>query len=266
MEVDLDADHTIDDDYRVLFEDMYDAWFTAPAPAPVPIGEGTRRDAADIGAVRVAHGWMTLILRTGRAALLLDREGFSHETSPLLRSMIEHAIALRWLEDMRGDAFQVLVRMRRADMAKLRKAQETGWVMGDDETQALLTAAIETETDPHIQSLDYLQHTRHRADKYELGLLYQMWLIHSGGSHPSHSSSRPYWTESDDLGSELLHKPLGPTFHVGGTVVPISHFALGVYQRFLPERTFEEKSAEWLARGADLKTRLEARLATKPDD
>lgn len=258
------VDETIEDEYRALFEDMYNAWFDAPEPAPTPIGEGTRADAADIGAVSVAHGWMTRIMRTGRAALHLDREGYSHESPPLLRSMIEHAIGLRWLEDMRGDAFQVLVRMRADDTARLRDAQQTGWTIGDDETQALLTAAIEIETDPHIDSLNNLKRTRHRADKYELGVLYQMWLILTGDSHPSHASSRHYWVETDDLGHELFYEPVGPTFHVPSTVVLIVHFALDIYQRFLPEMAFEDASEEWLSRGADLKNRLEQRLSGRP--
>ena len=52
---------------------------------------------------RLWHGrWTARIVRTAEAALLLDAHGLSVEAAPLLRSMLEHSIALHWLVDRAG--------------------------------------------------------------------------------------------------------------------------------------------------------------------
>ncbi len=45
----------------------------------------------------LAHGWYLRCHRGIQAILMLDDAGYAEEASPIRRSVIEHALALRWL-------------------------------------------------------------------------------------------------------------------------------------------------------------------------
>ena len=44
------------------------------------------------------------------AALTLGESGYQHEARPLVRSIIEHAIAIRWVADRPAQDFEALPR------------------------------------------------------------------------------------------------------------------------------------------------------------
>jgi len=128
---------------------------------------------ADVEATAVVYGWMMRVIRNGEAALQLVDAGYGPEASPLIRSMIEHAIGLWWIVDQPGAAFQALTRARSETMRRLHAAQATGWVIGDDESQRLLQEAINIVTDEDTRAVDRLLHIAHQAAQYNLGRLYQ---------------------------------------------------------------------------------------------
>ena len=45
----------------------------------------------------VAYGWWTRIVRSARAIALLHEAGLAHEASPIVRTVLHHAMALKWL-------------------------------------------------------------------------------------------------------------------------------------------------------------------------
>jgi hypothetical protein len=106
------ASPELDQQFRALYAQMADAWRSAPEPDGIFLAEVHRAGLADVGVVAVIHGWMARLVRTGEAALLCDEYEYGEEASPLIRSMLEHAIGLWWLVDQRGNAFQALVRSR----------------------------------------------------------------------------------------------------------------------------------------------------------
>lgn len=140
---------------------MIATWKTAPAPAPVPIGDGSRAALSEIGAVEVMWGWTARVVRMAEAALLLERHGFDSEVSPIIRSMVEHAIALPWVLDHRGRAYQALARQRAHSMEIFKKVQTPGWPL-TDEAAELLEKAITIETDEDTRSEDLNLATSHR--------------------------------------------------------------------------------------------------------
>lgn len=54
----------------------------------------------------VAHGWWVRAVRTADAIRCLREHGLDHECGPLLRTLIRHSIAIIWLSNDRGAAFE----------------------------------------------------------------------------------------------------------------------------------------------------------------
>jgi hypothetical protein len=52
---------------------------------------------------RAAYGWWAFITRSSQAVLTLRRSGLEHEGSPIVRSIVQHALVLQWLVEV-GDA------------------------------------------------------------------------------------------------------------------------------------------------------------------
>ncbi len=247
-------------EYRALFEEMRDAWSAAPLPAAVAVAMDSRKDHADATAFQVAYGWMAHIIRTGEAVLLLASSGFEHEAAPLVRTVFEHAIALRWLEDMRGDAVQVLVRMRGRSAERLRDWQPNGWTMGDGDTQKLIQATIDVETDEDTFTYNVFKETKKRAEQYKLGELYQMWLVRTWYSHPSVQTALRHSEPTSSENIRLSPTPVRPALPVAVDIVVTVGFALQQYDKFLPDHPLSPRFADWLSRGGELKSRVEEAL------
>jgi hypothetical protein len=122
-------DPALDAQFIALAEEMIAAWDVVPQPARVGLRDYSRASLSEVGAVAVAWGWTTRVVRTAQAALLLHRDGFDSELTPLLRSMLEHSIAIQWVVDRKSPAYQTLAREKADGWATFAKAQETGWTL-----------------------------------------------------------------------------------------------------------------------------------------
>jgi len=247
--------------FAELFSDMARAWREAPAPAGIHLAEVTRSGLADVEAVAVIHGWMARVIRSGEAALLLADSGYAEEASPLVRSMLEHAIGLWWLVDKRGDALQVLVRQKAYQMERLEKVQEIGWRVSGDEGQRLLREAIEVETDEATKSLDRFAAVAEQAREYGLGMFLQAWMIESWTSHASLASARAYYDHERDADGSISEVPLLLTPVEGhremyAAVASATHTALMAYNKLLPDEPLTQALTQWQQRfetlGAEL--------------
>jgi hypothetical protein len=145
----------------------------------------------------VIWAWTNRVVRTAQAALVLHDGDFDVEASPLRRTLLEHAIAIHWLADKRGPAYQALARARSLNMQKLKSAQEAGWQL-NEEQQRLLDEAIAIETDPDTLSEDTFLHAKQRAEAYGLGSIHQGWVIETWTSHRSLMSALPYYEHQED--------------------------------------------------------------------
>ena len=234
----------LDQAFRDLFRDMADAWRAAPPPEGIHLVEADLHGLGEVGVVAVIHGWMARLVRTGEGALILGQAGYGEEVSPLVRSMIEHAIGLWWLVDQRGDAFQALARARSTQMSRLDAAQKKGWSVGDEETQRLLKDAIDLQTDETNKSNDRLLHVAHQAETYGLADFFQGWLIESWSSHASFASARAYYVQEDgdDSGSfHLLDVPQQGHREVAAAVASATHTGLVAYDQLLAGQPLSER-------------------------
>ncbi|GAB3854618.1 hypothetical protein GCM10028801_09040 [Nocardioides maradonensis] len=91
---------------REMFAEMVERFREAPVPSPLPNSEASGAFLAAEEAVAVMYGWTNRVMRTGEAVLRMDADGFAAEASPLLRSKLEHVIALNWIKEQPDDALR----------------------------------------------------------------------------------------------------------------------------------------------------------------
>jgi hypothetical protein len=205
----------------------------------------------------VIWAWTNRVVRTAEAALTLHDAEFDVEASPLRRTLMEHAVAIHWLADKRGPAYQALVRARSLNMRNLERAQDAGWQL-NAEQQQLLDEAIAIETDEDTLSEDNLIHAKQRAEAYGLGSVHQGWVIETWTSHPSLMSALPYYEHHDEsLDTDLYPFPKPMARAALMSVAVALHIALTGYERLVPD-AFAGQLADWGARLEALAVRLRA--------
>lgn len=236
----------LDEAYRDLFWQMHQAWSDAPPPPPVRVPTLDAATAASADATVVLYGWTARVIRTGEAVLMLDAAGYVSETSPLIRSMIEHAIALAWLQEHRGDALQALVRKRAEAANRLRRAEKDGWDLSET-VHGFIDNVLSLETEERTRPLDRLLHVAHQATEYGLGSLYQAWLIESDTAHPSIASALPYFEPPSDFGApvQLRAEPRDVGAQRPAGVSVIVYVALQSYNQVLDDEDLSRVLPHW---------------------
>lgn len=134
----------------------------------------------------LAHGWYTRLRRSARALAVLDDAGFQHESAPIRRSMLEHALALRWLVDVNEAAVDALVVAHQARLRRMRAHMSEGWAVRAEDLDSLLE--IDVPNSPEQVRLAFT----HLNEKYGSGDFMVAWLLETGTSHPSYSSATAY--------------------------------------------------------------------------
>jgi hypothetical protein len=242
------ASGSADEDLVALAGAMIAAWRIAPNPPPTALPDNTRTSRAHAGAVAVAWGWTARVVRMAEAALQLHRDGFDVEVAPILRSMLDHAIALCWVADQRGTAYQTLAREKADGWDRFQRAQAKGWTL-EGEAAALLAAATTVETDPDTLTEDTMLKTFNRAQRYDLGELYQAWMIETWSTHATLISADPYADVDPSTSKGRLYRAVAPAdgdVRVAGAVVTALHTALAVYET-IDANAFPGRMSEWNA-------------------
>lgn len=194
------------DSYRAIFRDLVALWATAPLPPQDEFSFQTRESRAGYIGVVIAWGWMVRTSRTGEAALNLEQQGFSEEAAPLIRTMLEHTIRLRWAVTSGPQFVEVLARMRAKSFDLLTRSQFGGDLGAD------LVAQLEEAASSHDEAFRHLDVERQllaivKKDPESLGRLYQAWLVETQFCHPTMTSAEAYISSSDSGVTKLLRKP-----------------------------------------------------------
>lgn len=180
------------DPFEELHADIVALWESAPLPKPVAFGDGGRERRHTAATTAVGWGWLVRIIRTGQAAVLLEKQGFGAETAPMMRSILEHTIRLVYASKVGFEAIEVGLRERAQSIVRLRRAQESGWHLGDDFLDQLSRA--EKEASEEFRHLDNFAHLAQVVKLYPgLGKFYMAWLLETQASHPTLASSQPYF-------------------------------------------------------------------------
>src|SRR3954451_3606088 len=91
-------------------------------------------------AVHLANGWYQRVRRSCEAIIALERLGYGPEAGPILRTIIEHTVALKWLSQ-EGDGVLDVMALEHAHRAKgIKEATKAAnWTSVDqDKIQAVI--------------------------------------------------------------------------------------------------------------------------------
>ena len=230
-----------------MFAEMVARFREAPMPSPVPNSESSRAFLAAQEAIAVMYGWTNRVMRSGQAVLRMDADGFAAEASPLLRSMFEHVMALHWIREQPSDAFQSTWRAWQKEVSKFQEAEAADWEL-TDEVVALIDDLLTVETDESSRRVDNLLSTRHRAEKYGLGILYRSWLVETWTSHATYASAKAYYEVNDEGPFALFESSPLPPPDLPVLCAAAGRAALEVYNELLPDGFLTDDLESWKSR------------------
>ena len=125
------ATRSSDPEYAI-YRELVQMVNESPNPAPLRLENNDLSGRRRAAAPAVAWGWLQRALRSGEAAIKLERAGYGSEAAPLLRASLEHAIRLVWANSV-GDRFIEVAMLSKQDTSRLLKeAQENGWTFDPD--------------------------------------------------------------------------------------------------------------------------------------
>lgn len=159
----------------------------------------------------VAWGWLQRALRSGEAAIKLEKAGYGSEAAPLVRSSLEHAIRLVWAKSY-GDRFIEVAMLSKAQTSRfVREAQKNGWEF-DRDTAEKLESYI-NEVSGESKELRTLTRLKHIVDQSvdETGHLYMAWLAYTALTHPTFETAEPYvsaWADGYTMALRSEPKPV----------------------------------------------------------
>jgi hypothetical protein len=141
----------------------------------------------------IAHGWMTRIVRTIEAILILQRDGFAGEVSPLSRSVVEHSVALRWLVAADSAILGPLRTNHKYQVERFASVWKDSAGDADNplDEDKLASVIASLEHDEH--SRDNLQQFLHRAEIYGKPMDITAYQAELMSSHATYHSASDYW-------------------------------------------------------------------------
>jgi hypothetical protein len=172
----------LDDDGAAAIKTLVEA-FRSHAQVTAPEAS---RSVAQAGVA-----WTIRVLRTAQAIVELHRAGLADTASPMVRSVMEHAISMLWLVERRGEAVRAIEYGHRQHQRRLRdSALAYGWDLSDlDPAMAsapLDRAMIEPEDLPRLNSFEQ------RMKDPIVRSWYPAYRIESSLSHASYLSGAVY--------------------------------------------------------------------------
>jgi hypothetical protein len=161
---------------------------------------------AGLGKLLAAYGWWTRIVRTARAIELLHQAGLAHEASPLVRALLHHGVALKWLVEHPDEALPALVWEHKFQASRmLNKALERAWDLDPD-------IGPEPPAKEAPDGYHYLKNTEALCARVDMPHAYVAFLSESKFTHPTGISADAYLTDVDGplmlLRDPEVHTPL----------------------------------------------------------
>lgn len=161
--------------------------------------------------------------------------GFSTEAAPLLRSLLEHALAIAWLVDSPPEAALSLLRAQRQAFERLRQAMSSGnWTVTAEDFERALGDPLPTS------SQDHMLHTINRLRRYGSKSLEVGWLFDSQYSHPTLFTAGSY-VDTNDGAPTLFSEPKRESVKVALMVVACLLFAMHHFNRLLYEEPLTDE-------------------------
>ena len=181
-----------------------------------------RFPASTVAACAIGYGWWARTLRSGRGVVALDECGLAHEASPLVRTMLIHAVAIEWLRRDPPGALEALHHeddSRRPDIAN--RAELLGWDV------PLPAVGPRPPKDSRPGTADQLKSFERMCQEVGNSHLYLAYKLESAYAHPSLKSAHAYL---DTAAEELLSEPAnaGEQLRAAALMAAIATHAFGL--------------------------------------
>jgi hypothetical protein len=179
----------------------------------------------------LAHGWYLRCHRGVQAILLLDSARYAEEASPIRRSVIEHALALKWLAAEGNKILDTVARGHAFDAKNRGDAvSAAGWTSVDLAQIEKIIADIDpANRDAHD---DHLLHFAQRLASYGDKHTRPLYLSEVARTHPSYESAVCYIAQPSGL---LLFQSRDVVWQVPFCATHLLEALLAVRQVFDPE-------------------------------
>lgn len=153
-----------------------------------------RAPSEDGRAAAIAVAWTIRVLRTATAVTELHRLRLGDAASPMVRSVMEHAVSMLWLVERRSEAVKAIEFAHRRHQRLLRdSALDHGWNLseldGEMATAPLDLAMVKPEEWPRMNSFEQ------RMTDPTVRSWYPAYRVESGTSHASYLSGAVYVRE-----------------------------------------------------------------------
>ena len=173
-------------------------------------------DLASTGSVRVkagqdrtflaAYGWWAFITRSAEAVLTLRRSGLEHEASPIVRSILQHALVLQWLLEVGDPAVDAVGEYGDGNTRLLLQTmQQANWppIPGFN-----VTAAPKPQSpNPLISKIKNFEEL---CILYDARMLYVAFRLLSSYVHPTSVGAMAYIDQASATLADRATGPAGP--------------------------------------------------------
>lgn len=174
----------------------------APKPQPLWVEDESDKQRRLAAAPGIAWGWLQRTVRSGEAAIKLEKSGYGSEAAPLLRSALEHAMRLIWADSGEGGFVEVAMLAKKETSRKMLAAQHDGWRFDATMARQLQQYAdTSTEDFKNEGSATGLKNAIDKSPeeiKDRLKSMYLAWLAYTSYSHPTIDTAEPYIDRKPD--------------------------------------------------------------------
>lgn len=141
------------------------------------------------GVFAMTLGWTIRMSRMAEAIVMLHRHGLDQEAAPLLRSLLEHAVTVRWLVDERDEALATIeYDLRRTQRLLKDSADEAGWAL-DPQGRELPPSDLDLDRPSEWPTFDNFKKLVEQCGDPSW---YAIYRFESARAHPTYVSANAY--------------------------------------------------------------------------
>jgi len=142
--------------------------------------------SANLRQLLVAYGWWTRIVHSAQAIMAVHSAGVAHEAAPLVRALIHHAVALKWVADFPDEATEAITWEHGLQGDRtVRKAIDRGWDIDPG-------AGPQRPVDGEPEGYKYLRSMEKLCGRADMAQAFVPLLIESKFAHPTGISADAY--------------------------------------------------------------------------
>ena len=148
-------------------------------------------EETDLRQLLVAFGWWTRIVHTAQGIAAVHAAGVAHEAAPLVRALIHHSVALKWLTEFPDEVTEAITWEHGKQGARAwGRAVDRGWELTPD-------AGPQAPTDGAPPGYRYLTSMEDLCARASMANALVPLLIESKYAHPTGISADAYLADGE---------------------------------------------------------------------